>query len=178
MIQYPPGREPDFWDPVPSESTHRFALGYVAQVTRTAPPLVALCMNPSHAGETQSDRTINRLIRASDENGYAGWVMLNLYPDRSPDPHALRRFDPHRSGANKLAIAVVLAKFGSTEVLGAWGDPPNDTLRRAKLDVLALLSNLRVRVFTFDPLTRKGNPRHPNPRGRELLLLGPKQYVT
>jgi hypothetical protein len=135
-------------------------------------------MNPSHAREDQSDKTMNRLIQASQENGYAGWIMLNLYPERSPKPSALSPFDPALSSANKEAIARVLTRYQTTEVLGAWGNLTNATLRTARIDVLTMLAASGVRVFTLDLLTKEGNPRHPSPQGGYLPMLGPKVYLT
>lgn len=178
MIAYPPGHEPDHWSPNPGQLSHRFALGSTAGATSTNPPLIAICMNPSNAREDQSDATINRLIRASKDHGYAGWIMLNLYPERSPKPSELKKFDPVLSAANTAAIAQVLARYEATEVLGAWGNLTHLTLRRAKLDVLSTLAKLGTRVFTFDPLTNDNNPRHPNPRGPALPMLGPKVYLV
>ena len=178
VIAYPTGQEPDLWDPNPGQSGYRFALGNAALATSKNPPLIAICMNPSHAREDQSDKTINRLIQASEELGYAGWIMLNLYPERSPKPSTLSAFDPALSAANKFAITQVLARFETTEVLGAWGNLTHATLRQAKLDVLPILAGLGVRVFTFDPPTKEGNPRHPSPQGRYLPMHGPKVYLA
>lgn len=178
MIAYPINQEPDLWDPNPSQPAYRFALGNVGRATSKTPPLISMCMNPSHAREDQSDKTINRLILASEVMGYAGWIMLNLYPERSPNPRALSPFDPSLSAENLAAIARVLARFRTTEVLGAWGNLPHATLRRARLDVLPMLARLGVGVFTLDPLTRVGNPRHPSPQGSVLPMVGPKVYLS
>ncbi|WP_241984248.1 DUF1643 domain-containing protein [Cryobacterium sp. Hb1] len=150
----------------------------MARATPKSSPLIAICMNPSHAREDQSDKTINRLIKASEDHGYAGWIMLNLYPERSPKPSALSVFNPALSAANVIAITQVLTRFGVTEVLGAWGNLPHATLRQAKLTVLPILAGLGVRVFTLDLPTKDGNPRHPNPQGSYLPMLGPKAYLT
>lgn len=104
--------------------------------------------------------------------------MLNLYPERSPKPSALGPFDATLSAANKEAIARVLSRFKATEVLGAWGDLKNDTLRAAKRDLLPHLALLGARVFTLDSLTTNGNPRHPSPQGSYLPMLGPKVYLS
>lgn len=178
MIPYPAGHEPDLCDPDPGQSSHRFALGNTARATLANPPLIAICMNPSHAREGQSDKTINRLIRASEELGYGGWIVLNLYPERSPKPSSLAPFNLALSTANRDAIARVLARYRATEVLGAWGTLTNPTLRKAKLDLLPMLAALGVRVFTLDPLTDRGNPRHPSPQGGFLPMFGPKVYLT
>ncbi len=178
MIEYLPGHQPDFWEPDPEMQTHRFALGSASRATGTAPPLIAIGMNPSHAAQTYADRTVNRIIEASVRHGYSGWVMLNLYPERSPSPSQLSAYEPGLSALNCASIERVLARHTTTEVLGAWGNMPHRTLKRAKLDVQSLLDRMGVRVFTWDPLTNKGNPRHPSPPGRPLPMLGPKRYVS
>ncbi|GAA2187327.1 hypothetical protein GCM10009786_11740 [Leucobacter alluvii] len=179
MITYPVGQEPDFWDPNPADARHRFALGRIGGSSPSKPPLIVIGMNPSRARESESDRTVNRVIRASEEiGGYDGWLMLNLYPERSPKPSALGGYDRGRSDANCAAIVQVLRQLGATEVLGAWGNMGGSaTLRRALSDVRALLAGIGVHVFTMDPLTRQGNPRHPQPPGRPLPMLGPKAYL-
>ena len=135
-------------------------------------------MNPSYADEGQSDRTVNRIVDASIDGRYSGWVMLNLYPQRATRPEDLGAFDPLLSTANCAAIEQIITKCGATDVLGAWGDPPNQAIKLAKLDVLQLLAKLRVKVFHLDDLTRKGEPRHPTPRSGRLLMAGPKRYLT
>lgn len=173
-----PGHEPDFCEPDPEMPARRLALGNVARASKDAPPLVAIGMNPSHASLNQADRTVNLLIEASVRHGYAGWMMLNLYPERSPKPSALSAYDPVLSALNCAAIERLLLAHGVSAVLGAWGNMPHPTLRRAKLDVQALLDGMGVRVFTWDPLTKEGNPRHPSPPGRALAMLGPKTYLS
>lgn len=178
MIKYLPGHEPDLWEPDPAASSHRFALGSVSRASAGAPPLIAICMNPSHASATQADRTVNRLIEASVRHGYAGWIMLNLYPERSPKPCGLSVYDAGLSALNCAVIEQVLLRHGATEVLGGWGNMPHRTLKLAKLDVQSMLDRMGVRVFTWDPLTKQGNPRHPSPPGQPLLMLGPKVYMS
>ncbi len=180
MIPYPVGQEPDFWRPNPAHPDYRFALGRLAGSSPASPPLIVIGMNPSHARESGSDTTVNRVIRASEEvAGHRGWVMLNLYPERSPKPTALAAYNPGLSAANCDAIEFVLQQLGSSEVLSAWGNMGGSgTLKRALLDVRALLDRLGVRLYTLDPLTRKGNPPHPHPPGRPLPMLGPKTYLA
>lgn len=119
MIKYPAGQEPDFWEPNPGLQSHRFALGNVAKVTVGTQPLIVIGMNPSHAQQSQADKTVNRVIEASQRHGYTGWVMLNLYPQRSPKPSQLSQFDPSLSALNCSAIEQLLLRHGATEVLGA-----------------------------------------------------------
>ena len=177
-MQYPSGFEPTFWDPDPSASTHRFALGHVAASPGGGSPLVTIGMNPSYADDQVADRTVNRIIQASIDHGHSGWIMLNLYPERATRPKNLRPYDAGLSAANCAAIAAVLTMHGTTEVLAAWGDLAHPTIRRAKQDVLAQVTTLSVRLFSLDPPTRGGEPRHPMPRTGSLPMLGPKRYLT
>lgn len=180
MISYPAGQEPDFWEPNPAHPAYRFALGRLGETSPASPPLIVIGMNPSHARETQSDKTVNRVIRASEEiAGHGGWLMLNLYPERSPKPGALKAYDAGLSAANCDAVEQVLLQLSSNEVLGGWGDMGGSaTLKQALIDVRALLVRMGVRLFTLDPLTNQGNPRHPHPPGRPLPMLGPKEYLS
>lgn len=177
MIKYLSGHEPDFWEPNPGAQAHRFALGNVSRATANKPPLIAICMNPSNATDAQADGTVNRLIEASMDHDYGGWIMLNLYPQRAPNARDLTAFDQALSDENCAAIERVIRHYGVDEVLGAWGGLKYPVLRTAKLEVRALLARLNVRLFTWDPFT--GNePRHPNPRGVRLAMLGPKLYLS
>lgn len=177
MILYSPGNEPDLWCPDPAEQTHRFALGRVAEASTQNPPFISICMNPSFADQTQSDKTVNRLVRASIDNSHPGWMMLNLYPERATNPSDLSSYDLKLSEANCAVIEHHLRNFDASEVLGAWGDLKHPTLKRAKVDVLNTLDQLGVKLFSFDELTASGNPRHPTPRGQALQMRGTKRYL-
>lgn len=178
VIAYKPGHEASFWDPDPSSRTHRYALGNASLSAPGSRPLIAICMNPSHADEHEADRTVNRLIEASIDHAYTGWVMLNLYPERATKPANLSPYDASLSAANCAAIERELTRHAATEVLGAWGGNLHPTIRRAKQDVIALLTSLGVRLFSFDPPTVVDRqPRHPYPRTGPLPMLGPKRYL-
>lgn len=140
-------------------------------------PLVVLGMNPSYANESISDTTVNRAAGASVELGYDGWVMLNLYPERATRPKELGAFNQNLSDENCRAIARVVTTLGVREIFGAWGNPPNATIRRAKPAVLSTLSHLGVRIFYFGELTTKDEPRHLTPRGGRLDLTATKYYL-
>jgi hypothetical protein len=177
-LDFPAGQEPDLWQPDPEEQTHRFVLGNVSRASIVDPPLIAICMNPSRADRTQSDKTVNRLIEASTDNGYPGWIMLNLYPQRATKPSDLSPFDSGLSAANCAAIEQTLLRFQVVEVLGAWGGQSHKTLRQAKPSVLDTLDRLGVRLYMWDGLTKTGNPFHPTPRRSPLLMQGTKRYLT
>ncbi|MDO5672527.1 MAG: DUF1643 domain-containing protein [Actinomycetaceae bacterium] len=177
MIAYPAGQEPDYWDPDPTDPGHRFALGRISGCSEGSPPLVVIGMNPSHARETESDRTANHVINVSTRE-HSGWLMLNLYPERSPNPKALSPYDAALSAANCEAIERVLEQVRATEVLGAWGNMGcSKTVKAALPEVRTLLDRMGVKIYTLDALLKTGNPPHPCPRGRPLPMLGPKVFL-
>lgn len=174
VIAYPPGETPDHWRPNPATPAHRFVLGRAPRIGGS--PLVVVGMNPSHASDLVSDRTVNRVIEASHDLGYDGWTMLNVYPERSTSPRLLTPFDQGLSDANVQAVLDHLSANRVTEVWGAWGDVPHRTLVLGLADVLAALKQHRVRVFTFGRFTDRGHPRHPSPPGYALDWRQPQTY--
>lgn len=57
-------------------------------------PVVVVAMNSSHVSDAVSDETINMVFEASNTLRYDGWTVLSLYPERSPAPARVGRFDP------------------------------------------------------------------------------------
>ncbi len=43
-------------------------------------------INPSTARPDDLDRTVTRVENFAFDNGYDGWLMLNVYPQRATDP--------------------------------------------------------------------------------------------
>lgn len=179
-VPYPQGQAAEYWRPSPPSSAHRFVLGTPADPKDISGrnPLIAIGMNPSHAAEKESDTTVNRVIRASQDLKHTSWTMLNLYPERSSSPKKLTTFDPALSKQNCDEIRAFLEKAQVEEVLGCWGDLKHRTLRLAKVDVLSLLRSIDVRVYYYGELTVAGHPRHPNPHGSDWDLTGTKSYLT
>ena len=138
---YPVDDEPDLWMPMPGAFDRRYALGHIGACNRDHPPLTIIGMNPSYASEHWSDRTVNRLIelshilRSQDGERYRGWLMLNIYPQRTSKPNLLDDYNNHLSNLNCDAIRYLLPELGVDSVLGAWGDlgghqgRPNPTLK-------------------------------------------------
>ena len=169
--------QPDYWNPNPEHPHHRFALGRVFTSVRAQNPRVVMAMNPSYANHKESDRTVNTVIAASSTLGHDGWIMLNLYPERATKPSNLHAFDPTLWAQNWAEIDGVLNAFGVDEVLGAWGDPPNATIRQAKWETLAALKSRGTGVYYYGDLTVAGNPRHTTPRGTPWNVVGSKSYL-
>lgn len=153
---YPEGYEPDYI--VPFEyCPYRFALG-----KKGINPLVVVCMNPSAARETSSDRTINRIVKVSQVLGKDGWIVFNIYPERATDAKRMNDFDQTLSDENMKVMKEYLIENGVNEVWGAWGDDKGiAALRKGKQQLKSVLSAIGVKVYYFGSLTKMGNPRHP-----------------
>ena len=86
-------------------------------------PLVVIGVNPSTANESKSDATMRKVMGFAERNGYDGFVMLNLYPQRSTDflgVHRERNEDLHQK--NLEAIRCFFETYNHLDVLAAWGE--------------------------------------------------------
>lgn len=126
--------------------------------------LICVGINPSTAIPNKLDNTLKKVRAIAEQNGFDGWVMLNIYPQRDKNPENIH---PEQEEAiiqaNQSAIRSLL-KFGSfRNVWAAWG---NDIYTRPFLkDCLSGIVDCFDNKFTwfhFGELTAKGNPRHPS----------------
>ncbi len=169
--QYPNGYEPNYI--IPSKyCSYRFVLG-----RKGKNPLIVICMNPSAAQEGLSDRTINRIIKVSQELGMDGWMVFNIYPERATDANRMDAFKQELSNENIKEMRKYLVENEINEVWGAWGDDKNlEALIKGKQQIKSMLSEIGVRVYYFGTLTKSGNPRHPLQR-QEKWDFTKKEYL-
>lgn len=96
-------------------------------------PLICIGANPSMAGsdtEHPTDPTITRIrnvVKALNEAGKEcdGWIMLNLYPQRTPKPgklHCNETYDRKMMDENHEVIRIVFEMFPKAITLLAWGN--------------------------------------------------------
>lgn len=155
VVNYPENQAPTWVEPR-DYKPYRFGLGKLSKN-----PLVAICMNPSAARDQTSDRTVNRVIAASQKLDYDGWVVFNTYPERATDAVNMDEFDAGLSQENVEVIRDFLVENGITEVWGAWGDLKYEALKQGRDAILEVLAEKDIKVFHFAPPTKVGNPRHP-----------------
>ncbi len=53
--------------------------------------LYVIGINPSTANQEKPDRTIRRVMGFAEDNGFDGFAMINLYPQRSTLPYHPRQ---------------------------------------------------------------------------------------
>ena len=155
VVNYPENQAPTWVEPR-AYTSYRYGIGKLSQH-----PLVAICMNPSAARDDTSDRTVNRVIAASQKLGYDGWVVYNTYPERATDAANMDAYDVALSQENVKVIRDFLVKNDIKEVWGAWGDLKYEALKQGRDAIREVLAELSIKVFHFAPPTKAGNPRHP-----------------
>ena len=128
-------------------------------------PLFVLGVNPSTADEVKSDRTITRVCGFADRLGFDSFVMLNVYPLRTPKIEELPAevdFSLHKQ--NISHIVEEISKIENPSILVAYGNSISKKkyLRLCLKDILKELTQLKgAKFIQLGDLTNEGNPRHP-----------------
>ena len=141
------------------DNTCRFALG-----TQGLNPLIVIGINPSTADDKTSDKTINRVIGFANGNGFDSFLMLNLYPQRTPYPNNLdKKIDTNSNNLNLNCISELLAKYNKPTILAAWSEKIEirDYLKNCLKEIFEVTKNDNVNWIKLGDYTKKGHPRHP-----------------
>ena len=141
-----------------SESGYRFALEQKGEKM-----LFVIGLNPSTADEKQADRTMSKVMRFAEENGYDGYVMLNLTAERTPDPKKLsKELNEAMHRLNLKKIAELSERYPDADILLAFGNGIGSKryLRFCFRDICRILQQ-HPRAWKYIALTKYGHPRHP-----------------
>jgi hypothetical protein len=139
----------------------RFVLGEKGKNT-----ILVICLNPSTANSQKHDGTTDNIEKIALVNGYDGWVLFNLSPERTPHPKDLamrpnkKELDQNR---DTLEALVLNKEWGIKNVWLAWG---NEILKRDYLKEQAglILDRLAKHQLAYWHIkkTMKGHPFHPS----------------
>ena len=129
--------------------------------------LVVIGVNPSTANALRPDATMRKVMGFAERNGYDGFVMLNLYPQRSTDfsgVHKERNEELHRK--NLEAIRAFFEVHNQIDILTAWGDNIDcrSYLKDCLRDIVSVLQegDRKITWMQIGALTNAGHPRHPS----------------
>lgn len=125
--------------------------------------LIVIGVNPSTATAETSDPTITKVMGFAERNGFDGFIMLNLYPQRCTDPNKLHselKEDLHRQNLEEIKKAVY--DIEKPVILLAFGDmiAKRPYLKKCLKDILYELSPFHPQWKKVGTLTKMGNPRH------------------
>lgn len=141
------------------ENSDRYVLGRSGER-----PLLALCLNPSTATDEKRDATMTRLERFAEINGFNGFVMINLYPQRSTRPSNLdKERDLERHKENLAEIARIVEELKCDTILAAWGNNIGKPkyLSDCLKDIAEIISKHSLE-WKCIALTSWGQPQHPS----------------
>lgn len=159
----------DFYDYAnPEHNTYRYCLGYKGQN-----PLVIIGLNPSTADNSKPDPTMKRVIGFTESNGFESFLMINLYPLRTPCPKVLKEkgFDETIHSINLKKIDSYLAKIDNPTILLAFGTQISkiNFLKICFKDIAGICKKYNPR-WTYLEKTKYGHPKHPLYISGELKL--------
>lgn len=113
-------------------------------------------LNPSTATETVNDPTVERCQRRTQQMGFGGMLMLNLFAFRATDPDDMKwAADPVGPETDQHLIRSVNR---SRLVVACWGVHGTHLGRGAA--VIELLRRHKVKLHCLG-LTADGHPKHP-----------------
>ena len=102
------------------DETERYILGQPGKRN-----MLVFGVNPSTAtpGDNNIDPTIRKVRRLTAEDGYDGWIMVNLYPLRATDPRELPQKEDKKLLEKNLKVLKALVKaYRIDAVWAAWGN--------------------------------------------------------
>lgn len=128
-------------------------------------PLIVVGLNPSTANEDKPDATMRRVMGLAERNGFDGFIMLNLYPQRTTRPEGLdHEMNDCLHQENLRQIKEALKDVSEPTVLLAFGNNIGlrPYLRTCLRDIVAAMADKQPRYVQIGEPTKCGNPLHPS----------------
>lgn len=127
--------------------------------------LIIIGVNPSKATHKNSDPTMNKVMGFTERNGFDGFIMLNLYPQRCSNPKNLdkeMRLELHQK--NMEIISNIIKDTEKPTILVAFGDVimSRSYLKDCLKSIVSLISTKNPQWKQIGQPTLLGNPRHPS----------------
>lgn len=161
-----------------SEGNGAVIVAYRYRLWRTwdaaRPRLLWVLLNPSTADGQADDPTLRRCIGFSEDWGYGGLEIVNLFALRTPHPQDLYRAPDPVGSENDQYIAAAASRAAG--IIVAWGE--QGTYRQRDRAVLALLSQHSAQPLRCLGLSRTGSPRHPLRLARSTHLVPYQNYMV
>ena len=126
--------------------------------------LACIGINPSTAKPNDLDNTLKSVKRISQFNGFDGWVMYNVYPQRATDPkHLHKEMDSELQHKNTEILRQSIQDLGIDTIWLAYGDliETREYLSYCLTSLYSHLKPLNLKWKIIAEPTQKGHPRHP-----------------
>lgn len=161
-----------------ARDTARYILG-----ERSEKMVACIGINPSTAKPNSLDNTLRSVKRITQFNGFDGWVMYNVYPQRATDPDQLhKKINQSLQSNNENAIVHSIQELGIDTIWVAYGDliETRDYLPDCLLRLYAYLKPLGLYWKILGEPTQKGHPKHPlyKPTRSPFIDFDMEKYIT
>lgn len=147
------------WVYIQSEDRRcRFALGEPGKKN-----LICFGINPSTASPEDLDPTMRKVKAIATNNGYDGYIMLNIYPQRATDPCAMDKEPDLRACRENYDIIKGIFQNNKCDIVAAWGDniSKRNYLKDCLQEIVRVADLYDAKWYCLGNLTKLGNPRHP-----------------
>ncbi|MBQ8610465.1 MAG: DUF1643 domain-containing protein [Oscillospiraceae bacterium] len=144
--------EPNIW------CDHRYILGRPG-----SRPLVCVGINPSTANPAALDPTLKSVERLALANGFDGWIMFNVYPQRATDPNDMHTVPNLEWHTRNLAWLEAVLQEKQATMWAAWGTliEKRDYLPDLMRELVAVTDAYHTPWVRFGAVSRAGHPHHP-----------------
>lgn len=127
-------------------------------------PLICVGVNPSTATPEKLDPTLRNVKKFAELNNYDGWLMLNLYPQRTTDPNRLhQKRSPELHRQNLQFLQLYLREYKEICIWAAWGTLINKRsyLKDCLDDIVKQIGDYKSKWITIGRTSKEGHPHHP-----------------
>lgn len=130
--------------------------------------LLVICLNPSTATAEKHDGTTDNIEKIARVNGFDGWILFNLSPQRTPHPHKLDKDDNSpffKKNLKYLEEYVNNPSMAIQNVWLAWGNNIHSAgfpyLKTQAIKMLKLLETAKLNYWCIKETSKK-HPFHPS----------------
>lgn len=141
--------------------------------------LLAVGLNPSTANSQKLDPTSKNIQRIAKSQKCDGWLLVNLYPYRTPNPSNLPQTSCKKMKHENLqAIEDLLWDRNISKVLYCWGNgiETRNYLPGEAQRIVTLITEHHIPQFCLGT-TQKGHPYHPSPQVINRLFGGVENVI-
>ncbi len=128
-------------------------------------PLLVFGVNPSRATFDKLDVTVSKVKKNAELLGFDGWLMFNLYPQRSTDPIGIHnRRNNKLIKENLLSLQKIIGELEKITIWAAWGNliESRKYFCECLLSITHVLRAYDHQWIHLGSLTKLGHPRHPS----------------
>lgn len=120
-------------------------------------------INPSTARPDDLDRTVARVENFAFNNGYDGWLMLNVYPQRATNPNDMHlEIDTVMHQEHIEQVKQFIDEHKHFDICAAWGTEIDRRkyLKDCLRDLVEAIGYDKNWIYLHE-LTKHNHPRHP-----------------